>query len=261
MDLFVDQVKAVLAVQTEINWIFKCQPKSISLVASGISTRTRCLNIYKQPVIIDGSTVLSSKKWTRPCVYLIDGFPSDRTERKTDKDVIFVNESSDNVEVKPHYGMPKLKSERSYSRMVNAKFSSASAILKGSRSDLSNLKSENGSIKYTPNRSFLCNLKIIGQFDKKCIVAKEECSNETRLWLFDQHACHERINLERLLVDGNLHREEANMKACKLSVRFGDALNLYEQNGILRDLATCKKPFHCAHGRPTCWLFASLRKS
>lgn len=247
--------------QTEINWIFKCQPKNISLMVSGKFIRDRCLNIYKQMVVIDGITVSSTKKWTRPCVYLLDGFPSDRPERKADKDVIFVNELRGNFRMKHNDELPKFKAERSYSRMVNVKSSSASAILKGFRSDPSNLKSENGNIKFTPDRRFLSNLKIIGQFDKKCIVAKEECNNETRLWLFDQHACHERINLERLLADGNLPREEANMKACKSSVRFGDALNLNLQNEIIQDLATCKEPFHCAHGRPTCWLLATLRKS
>lgn len=250
-----------MAVHVDINWIFKCHPKSISLNVSGRSLRERCLNLYKQPIIIDGNVVSSAKKWNRPCVYLLDDFPSDKHEQNPENDVIFVKESSSEYNSKTETKIVKVKVEKPRTKIVGRILSSASAVLQGSRTDISYLKRDSDKIKYTAERSFLGNLQLIGQFDKKCIVAKEERDRETLIWLFDQHACHERINLERILGDKSISREDANMKACKSSVRFGDVLTEDVQCEIIRELAKCKEPFHCAHGRPTCWLIATLRKS
>lgn len=40
-------------------------------------------------------------------------------------------------------------------------------------------------------------------------------------------------------------------KACKSALRFGDPLTRSEQRQLIRQLAKCAQPFHCAHGRPS----------
>ena len=108
-------------------------------------------------------------------------------------------------------------------------------------------------------RSFLERLQVIGQFDKKCIAASVWTEKETQIWMFDQHASHERVNLEKIMSsDDNITREDANMKACKSAFRFGDQLTHEDQTKIVTELAKCREPFHCAHGRPTCWLLARI---
>ena len=42
-----------------------------------------------------------------------------------------------------------------------------------------------------------------------------------------------------------------NYLACHKSIRGGDDLSLVNIRKLLIDLAKCKDPFHCAHGRPT----------
>lgn len=115
------------------------------------------------------------------------------------------------------------------------------------------------------SRDFLKDLKAIGQFDLKGILAKRNCKEFYEIWIFDQHACDERINLEKILFDlGEMttetihNRDEINMKACRSAVKFGDKLNSTEQEEILKKLGNCLEPFHCAHGRPTCWLLARI---
>lgn len=114
---------------------------------------------------------------------------------------------------------------------------------------------------YRQSRNFLSNLTVIGQFDFKGIMAKRLCKDFHDIWMFDQHACSERINLEILMSQENktiYNRDEMNMKACRSAVKFGDKLNLVEQEEILKNLKNCNEPFHCAHGRPTCWLIARI---
>jgi len=45
--------------------------------------------------------------------------------------------------------------------------------------------------------------------------------------------------------------EIINYIACHRSIRGGDTLTIADIHRLLRDLAKCKDPFHCAHGRPT----------
>ena len=47
-----------------------------------------------------------------------------------------------------------------------------------------------------------------------------------------------------------IQRELAS-RACHGAIRFGDALAEGECQRLLSDLATCRLPFQCAHGRPT----------
>ncbi|MHA2008918.1 MAG: DNA mismatch repair endonuclease MutL [Promethearchaeota archaeon] len=45
--------------------------------------------------------------------------------------------------------------------------------------------------------------------------------------------------------------EIINYLACHKSIRGGDDLSLKDIRNLLVELATCKDPYHCAHGRPT----------
>jgi len=48
-----------------------------------------------------------------------------------------------------------------------------------------------------------------------------------------------------------VEEEIINYLACHRSIRGGDDLSLKDIRKLLRELAQCKDPFHCAHGRPT----------
>ena len=51
------------------------------------------------------------------------------------------------------------------------------------------------------------------------------------------------------------HSEETLLKiatrACKSAVKANDKLNENEQKTLLKDLAYCRNPYSCPHGRPT----------
>ena len=49
----------------------------------------------------------------------------------------------------------------------------------------------------------------------------------------------------------DVKEEIINYLSCHRSVRGGERLNIKEIRSLLEDLASCKDPFHCAHGRPT----------
>lgn len=144
-------------------------------------------------------------------------------------------------------------------KLINPKISTALTPLSGKRQDLTCFAPVQ-KLKTSPaTREFLQQLTLIGQFDKKCIVTSLKMEKETQIWMFDQHASHERVNLENILKTyPNLDRDEANVKACKSAVRFGDVLSNEIQAEIIEKLSKCEKPFHCAHGRPTCWLLARI---
>ncbi|MFX0033585.1 MAG: DNA mismatch repair endonuclease MutL [Candidatus Hermodarchaeota archaeon] len=48
-----------------------------------------------------------------------------------------------------------------------------------------------------------------------------------------------------------IKEEVINYLACHKSIRGGDELSLNNIRKLLHDLAQCKDPYHCAHGRPT----------
>lgn len=50
--------------------------------------------------------------------------------------------------------------------------------------------------------------------------------------------------------------EIINYLACHRSIRGGDDLSIKDIRKLLKDLANCKDPFHCAHGRPTLKFFS-----
>ena len=48
-----------------------------------------------------------------------------------------------------------------------------------------------------------------------------------------------------------VEEEIINYLACHKSIRGGDDLSLRDIRNLITDLANCKDPYHCAHGRPT----------
>mmetsp|Transcript_143870 Transcript_143870/g.460570 ORF Transcript_143870/g.460570 Transcript_143870/m.460570 type:complete len:346 (+) Transcript_143870:1-1038(+) len=47
-------------------------------------------------------------------------------------------------------------------------------------------------------------------------------------------------------------------KACRRSVKFGDAMSMREMSRLSRELSGCELPFQCAHGRPTIYPLFSI---
>jgi len=50
--------------------------------------------------------------------------------------------------------------------------------------------------------------------------------------------------------------EIVNYLACHHSIRGGDDLSIKDIRKLLKELASCQDPFHCAHGRPTLRFFS-----
>lgn len=139
--------------------------------------------------------------------------------------------------------------------------SSRSKMFKGNRQciDIFDSNGDKSNIQ-RHGRDFLKEISLIGQFDSKCIIAKRELHECDEIWIFDQHACAERINLEALLRESKgMSLDEMKMKACKTAIKFGQSLTFSEQETIIKELGKCAEPFHCAHGRPTCWLLSVLK--
>ena len=61
------------------------------------------------------------------------------------------------------------------------------------------------------------------------------------------HSC---LNNESSDPLGLLHLTIANI-ACKKSIKANHQMSIYEIEGLLKDLAKCKNPANCPHGRPT----------
>ncbi|KAG7769057.1 hypothetical protein KL946_000340 [Ogataea haglerorum] len=49
-----------------------------------------------------------------------------------------------------------------------------------------------------------------------------------------------------------MYHETIRSQACREAIRFGRTLDHDSQCRLVSDLARCKDPLHCAHGRPTC---------
>jgi DNA mismatch repair ATPase MutL len=47
-------------------------------------------------------------------------------------------------------------------------------------------------------------------------------------------------------------------KSCRSAIMFGDALTQKECDIVVKSLSSCKAPFSCAHGRPTCLPLGSI---
>lgn len=55
---------------------------------------------------------------------------------------------------------------------------------------------------------------------------------------------------------GSIKEEIINYLSCHRSIRGGDDLSLKDIRKLILQLAHCKDPFHCAHGRPTLKFFS-----
>lgn len=230
------------------NALFKEKHKIIfETGCKGIETLAKCENFKEHPIV------------------LYRGLPYETT--KTLKNVFYVNYSDiDGAAIKPK--SPVLQSQKKLVTIpkqgprlrgvIEARFDQ----FKGTRECLEPFIVTNMTTRVPgQSREFLKDLIVIGQFDKKTILAKRWTLEFEEIWMFDQHACSERINLEKLMKsDCKLNLEEMNMKACRSAIKFGDDLEIYQQETIIKQLENCQEPFHCAHGRPTCWLLAKLKK-
>ncbi|ESX01165.1 hypothetical protein KL918_002807 [Ogataea parapolymorpha] len=49
-----------------------------------------------------------------------------------------------------------------------------------------------------------------------------------------------------------MYHETIRSQACREAIRFGKTLDKDSQRRLVADLALCRDPLHCAHGRPTC---------
>ena len=104
------------------------------------------------------------------------------------------------------------------------------------------------------NKQVLDDLNIkIEEFGLNSIIIKSH-----PVWIKERF---EKVIIERIIE--TIIKEEKNfdidkflknvmaMAACKMSIRANTNLSLAEMNKVLEDLAKCKNPFNCAHGRPT----------
>lgn len=232
-----------------------------------------------------------------PVIRLYNGFPissssnSDNFEEEESfrmcdekqKDIFYINkrEKIERIEVKrptpppPSYQtqfksnkeakltVPRLKKSLSHTKGYLEAAKVGRSFFNGPRDtmDLFKLDPAYAYKKTIPgkNREFMKHLVIIGQFDKKGILAK---GVNGEIWIFDQHACAERINLENLLQESKINSiEEMKMKACRSAIKFGDFLTISEQANLIKSLSECNEPFHCAHGRPTCYLLLTFTRA
>ena len=209
----------------------------------GIETLATCENFKEHPIV------------------LYRGLPYETTTKKL-KNTFYINYSNlDDTATKLKTPVQQQQSQKkglSLRGVVEARCDQ----FKGTREYLESFKVNNITINVPgQSREFLKDLIVIGQFDKKAILAKRSTIEFEEIWMFDQHACAERINLENLMKsECKLSLEEMKMKACRSAIKFGDELEFPQQERIIKQLENCKEPFHCAHGRTTCWLLAKLKK-
>lgn len=88
------------------------------------------------------------------------------------------------------------------------------------------------------------NMEIIGQFNLGFILAKDETSN---LWIFDQHACDEKYNFEKLCLETTIH-EQTLMKPLPVELSslqeacIHDNLDIFQKNGFRFEYNESKPP-------------------
>ena len=264
-------LKAVIIENCKVDWKYECEESKSNWSVKMKTKLARSLALFKNKYEFifentDQGFVVRSESKFGPPIILINGFPSFDQDyvNFTFKNVFYINKFPGNDEKKTltkqfqsayvpkHVKLPR-------KGLVQA---SENCCFKGTREELNVFKANNCQNIPGQSRDFIKNLILIGQFDKKAILAKRKANDGSEeIWMFDQHACAERINLERLMgtEQSTMTREEMNMKACRSAVKFGDSLTLSEQGEIIKSLEKCNEPFHCAHGRPTCWLLAKLQ--
>lgn len=98
-------------------------------------------------------------------------------------------------------------------------------------------------------KKYFDRFRVIGQFNSQFILIR---INRIIL-IIDQHALHERIQLERILRNRKrrFDLEVAKELACRNSIRFNTPLSEFKMNEIVRKVTNLKNPFICCHGRPS----------
>ena len=291
LEKFETTLKVVIVENCKIDWKYLCEYSGTKLAIKTVKTVLgRCIALfggkYKFIFAPDSKNIKSlvkiegSPNYKGDPILLHNGIPltddaikSNNLEPKKNENILYINYNETIKDEETRFlrnTIPTSKQgfvKRPYSSHA---ISARNCNLKGIRDCLDSFmtRKENVSLPLTgQKRDFLNNLVVIGQFDRKAIMAMRNCEEygEVEVWMFDQHACAERINLEELLksplkLKFNFSRDEMNMKACRSAIKFGDLLNRTEQENIIKRLEGCDEPFHCAHGRPTCWLLAKIKK-
>lgn len=270
---FEKMIKIVFVENCNIDWVYDCEDSRTHCAVKIMKTKLgRCLALFKGKYQIIFETTIKGIETLATCatykeepIVLLKGLPYESTQLLSLKNVLYVNYNNIEGQYIPKTHR-KIKQDqvRAISKKTELKrgaIEARSDRFKGFRENLDVFKVQTTLNAPGQARAFLKDLLVIGQFDKKAIITKRSVSEFDEIWMFDQHACAERINLETLMrTCPNLNREEMNMKACKSAIKFGDQIDTFEQEEIIKQLEKCQEPFHCAHGRPTCWLLAKIRK-
>lgn len=268
LKIFERTLKLVVIENCNIDWIYECEDSKTRFNIKMIKTKLGRFNALfkgKHEIIFETGikgieTLAACENYKEHPVILYKGLPIE--SNKVHKNAVYINYNDIDAK-EPYKGVvnhnekiPKVKLG------LRGLVEGRADKFKGTRECLETFKALNSVVCMAgQSRDFLKDLIIIGQFDKKAIMAKRSTPKFDEIWMFDQHACSERINLENLMKsNSNLSRDDMNMKACKSAIKFGDELDFSQQETILKGLEHCQEPFHCAHGRPTCWLLAKLNK-
>ena len=269
-------LKVVVIENSKIVWIYECEESKTRFNVKMIKSKLGRFNALfkgKHELIFEAGgkgiiTVAICESYTGSQsipVILYKGLPFE-TSKVVHKNVFYVNfsEITDSFPAKNQASLKKCQNIPKVKLDLRRIVKGGVQKLKGTRDCLESFKTvESFTCVTGQQRDFLKDLVVVGQFDKKTIIAKRATLNFEEIWMFDQHACAERINLENLMMKstkGELTRDEMNTKACRSAIKFGDELNRRQQEEILIRLEKCHEPFHCAHGRPTCWLLAKIKK-
>lgn len=281
--MFEVKLRAVIVENCTIDWKYACSDSKSSFTIAMKTKHGRVVALFKGKyqfifeAHIDGiETLVTASKgiFKFDPIILVKGLPCEEDESIvikfrhdfSKKKVFYANFpeiiESAKKKIVPNY-VVEVKKEFKKGGIIKGAAEGKIDLLKGSRESLGYFKideSDGHVVKHAgEQREFLKELAVIGQFDNKAIMTKRIRGSFTEIWMFDQHACAERINLEALINSNlNLSRDEMNMKACRSAVKFGDRLDFSKQKEIVDNLQNCQEPFHCAHGRPTCWLLAKL---
>lgn len=102
-------------------------------------------------------------------------------------------------------------------------------------------------------------IEIIGQSKEKEVIFCYH-KESRRILFFDQHAVHERIRFEKILLEeGSVDNLElTKSRACHGAIRFGDKLTLDECHQLIVQVLGCRVPFRCAHARRSVSMSGSL---
>ena len=271
LGIFENILKAVIMENCDIDWKYECEESKSNWSIKMKSKIARGLALFKRKhqFIFEKTDIGFMARCEHnfgPPIILIKGFPSfDEPEFVgPQRNVFYINRNDAVGDIKTTknecFKMNLPKKIFKYHRKP-LKEARGNCCFKGFRETLDFLKATDDENIPGQSRDFIKDLKVIGQFDKKAILAKRKgLEGGEEIWMFDQHACAERINLEKLMrSELQMTRDEMNMKACRSAVKFGDLLTNSEQEEIIKNLEKCNEPFHCAHGRPTCWLLAKLK--